>query len=408
MTKNSEKRNILFIHQHFCPPGGFGNNRSYEIAKALVQSGHSVTILAGSGNFGKQPDAFFSTQILDGIRVDVIRITYAHKMTYLKRIISFILFALSCCCRVFHYKKSIDLIYASSTPLSIGVVGIWYKYILKKPLFFETVDIWPDVPVHMNILKNKHLISILYWMEKKIYETSDYIIALSDGMKEYIQHKGISSDKISVLYNGTNIQTFFPQVEKAFLRASHHISSSDFIVLYAGTIGLANGLEFFIQTAAHLQTAQHNHIKFYLIGDGNRLQAVKLYAKQINATNVVFIESMPKNSVSEYFQFADIGIVSFAPFPILTTNSANKFYDYLASGLPVLINYEGWQKKVLEQHDCGFAANDPLVAANIIIKLSQQPKLCKEMSEKARALAEDQYDRIKIAAQLHLLILQHS
>ncbi len=408
MIKNSDRRNVLIIHQHFCPPGNYGNNRSYEIAKNLVASGHNITVLTGSGNFSVQPSALFSSQYIDGIKIDCIRVPYNHHMSYLKRICSFLLFFISASILIFRYKKTIDIIYAISTPISVGVLGIWYRKIFQKPFLFEVGDLWPDVPIQMGIIKNKFLIRILYKIESRIYSSSSHIVLLSEGMREYMKQKNIPTDKYSVLYNGTNIQQFSPAPDKSLLRHRYNIPDEKFIVLYAGTIGVANGLEFFVEAAYQIQLSGDKKIKFYFIGSGNRLTAIKKHVLEKNVSNIIFIESMQKDAVIDYFKLADVGIVSFAPFKILDTNSANKYYDYLASGLPVVINYDGWQKNILEQTCSGFSALSPAAATELLIELRLNTSLYQQMSANARLLAEKQYDRHAIAEQLSRLILQHS
>ena len=117
---------------------------------------------------------------------------------------------------------------------------------------------------------------------------------------------------------------------------------------------------------------------------------------------------MSKDAVIDYFKLADAGIVSFAPFNILETNSANKYYDYLACGLPVVINYGGWQKAVLEQMHAGYSEVTSTAAADRLIGLAHNLSLQKQLSVHARALAEQAYDRNVIAEQLSKLILQHA
>lgn len=408
MTKNSERRNILIIHQHFCPPGGFGNNRSFEIAKHLSTLGHHVTILTGSGNYAEQPKKIFTRTHIEGLQIDCIRVPYNHHMSYTGRVWSFVLFFILSCSNAWKYKKNIDVIYAISTPLSVGVIGLWFQKIVNKPMFFEIGDLWPDVPVQMGILKNKLFVRFLYALEKRIYTKSKHIVLLAAGMKEYLLKKNIPAEKMTVLYNGTNIEQFIPASDKASLRKQYNIPTDAFVVLYAGTMGIANGLEFFVDTAAHLQQKENSRIQFYFIGNGNRLDALKFYVESKNIQNCSFIESLPKTHVVDYFKLADVGIVSFDAYKILETNSANKYYDYLASGLPVLINYEGWQKTVLEKNGCGFSVSTPAMAADTLLNLSTDAALYQRMSLQARLLAEKEYDRKTIATQLSKLILLHS
>lgn len=402
MPMISEKRNILIIHQHFCPPGGFGNNRSYEISKQLSALGHTVTVLTGSGNYPERPKHLFTRTHLDGVDVDCIRVPYNHNMGFIKRIYSFVLFSILSCFRVWKYKHT-DVIYAISTPLSVGLIGLWFKKILNKPLLFEIGDLWPDVPIEMGILKNTLFIRVLYFLEKCIYKESAYLLLLSEGMKQYLLKKNIFEEKIRVLCNGTNVEQFKPAEDKASIRNQYNLPSNAFMILYAGTMGIANGLEFFIETAAHIQQ-QNNTIVFYFIGGGNRLDALKEYTQTKNLKNIVFLESLQKDAVVDYFKMADVGIVSFAPYKILETNSANKYYDYLSSGLPVVINYQGWQKEVLEHNQCGFSVSTPKEAADTLISLSNDPEAYQRMSQHARLLTVKEYDRRELALRLSALI----
>ena len=408
MTKNSDRRNILIIHQHFCPPGGFGNNRSYEVAQHLTALGHTVTVLCGAGNFPQCPATFFTRTNIQGIQVDCIRVGYNHHMNYLRRVWSFLSFFLHSCMHVNSYKKNIDVVYAVSTPLSVGLIGLWFQKILKKPVFFEIGDLWPDVPVQMGILKNRLFISILYKIENFIYRKSKHIVLLSEGMKEYLLKKNIPEEKLTVLCNGTNTEQFIPGLDKTALRKQYDLPGDAFIVLYAGTMGLANRLEFFIDAAEKVAQTNNPQIRLYFIGNGNRLTAIKSLVENKQLNNIFFIESMPKARVSDYFKLADVGLVSFDSFKILETNSANKYYDYLACGLPVIINYGGWQKEALEKNHCGFSVSTAEQAAETFVTLLSDPELYRQMSVNARMLAVREYNRKEISLRLSNLILQRS
>ena len=395
---------ILYLHQHFNPPNGIGNNRSLELASHWVKAGHEVTIVCGSGNFSDSLPFF---QILkrydfEGIKVIRLNINYSHFDNFFIRIFHFIQFFILSIFTSFLTRKS-DIVYASSTPLTIGLLGIWYKRIFGIRFVFETVDLWPDVPVGMGIIKNEWLIKALYAFEKWIYSESVHIICLSEEMRDLIIQKGIDKAKTSVSHNGTNCQVFKPNNSKTASKLALGYKEDDFIVLYAGTIGIANGLEQLIDIALAVSDPK---IHFLIIGDGNRKKEVQEYALSKNVMNLKFINSVQKNEVRHYFDVADIGAVIFAPFDILETNSANKWYDYLASGLPVLINYEGWQKLYLEQHNCGFSSKNTFLLAEWIIKSNQNKQLYTEQASNAHQLAKLKFDRKLIAFELEEKMLQ--
>lgn len=395
---------ILYLHQHFCPPNGIGNNRSLELASHWVKVGHEVTILCGSGNFSDSIPFFQLLKHYDfeGIKVIRLNVNYSHFDNFFIRIFHFVQFLALSIFTSFLTRKT-DIVYASSTPLTIGLLGIWYKRIFCIPFVFETVDLWPDVPIGMGIIKNKWLIKVFYKIEKWIYTESSHIVCLSEGMQELIIQKGIGKAKISVSHNGTNCEVFRPSNSKILSKRALGYKEDDFIVLYAGTIGLANGLEQLVDIA---QAVSNPNIHFLILGDGNRKREVQEYAHSKNVMNLKFIHSVQKNEVKRYFDAADNGAVFFAPFAILETNSANKWYDYLASGLPVMINYEGWQKQYLEEYNCGFSSKNTFVLAEWILKLKENKELYVEQASNARKFSEAKFDRKLLALILAEKMLQ--
>jgi len=386
---------ILYLHQHFSPTDGYGNNRSLEIAEEWVKAGNRVTIICGKGNFKNIGFSFalYHTLMINGINIIRLNIGYSHFYSFTRRIISFLSYLFVVPLLSFQVKNA-DVVYASSTPLSVGLLGIWFKKVFNQKFIFEIVDLWPDVPIEMGIIKNKWLQKFVLQVEKATYNQAHSIICLSEGMKERIIQKGIPRDKIKIAHNGTNCTLFFPSKDKANAKQTLGYAKDDFLVLYAGTIGIANGLEFLVDIAV---TLNEPSIKFLILGNGNSEQKVKEYAllKQVN--NLAFINYVPKYLVRTYFDAANVGMVTFAQYPILETNSANKFFDYLASGLPVLINYNGWQKQYLNKYQCGMSCTNSDDMAAYIQYLFENQNIVLQMGKNARNLAVDKFERVKIA-----------
>ncbi len=363
--------------------------------------GHQVTILCGSGNFRDSMPLFSLYKRYDyaGIQVVRLRSRYSHFMSFAARMAAFVHFFGLALVLSFTFTKP-DVVYASSTPLSVGALGIWFKKRFNARLFFETVDLWPDVPIEMGFIRGKRIKKMLYKLEDRLYREAEKVVCLSEGMKEKILAKGVEEGKILVAHNGSNPTVFYPSQEKAKLKHAFGFHEQDFVVLYAGTVGFANQLEFFLDVASWFQSNQNDQVKFLLIGNGNRAEQVKQYQHSLQLKNTIWLEMVPKEKVVKYFQMADVGMVVFAPFPVLETNSANKFFDYLACGLPVLINYAGWQKEYLDEYGCGFSEPSVQGMAERIDALAASPAVCLLLGEKARELACAKFDRKQIAKRL--------
>ena len=391
---------ILYLHQYFCPPGGAGNNRSIALAQAWVLAGHKVTMLTSTAYF---PDHLRfveaqRTMACAGIEVIALNVDYGHMMGFARRVRAFLQFYR----RAWAVAKQLpraDIIYASSTPPTVGELGRRLARRWHVPFVFETVDVWPDVPIGMGMLRNALLRRWLDHRTDKIYAASAAVVALSDGMKDQIVAHGVAPDKVHVCYNGTDLQAF-PYVARVPRHATH--------VIYTGTVGRANGAAAIVHAAKRLQALGRSDIHFTILGSGNDLAHVQRLATELQAQNLRFVPTVPKEQVADLLATADIGLVTFAPYLVLQANSANKFYDYLASGLPVVINYQGWQSHYLEQHACGFSSPmgdlEGLVAN--LVRLADDPQLRLDMGRRGRRLAEQTFDRTQIAADI--LDLLHS
>jgi glycosyltransferase involved in cell wall biosynthesis len=388
---------ILYLHQYYCPPGGSGNDRSRAFAAAWVKAGHRVTVVTSPAWFPHsmkqsilKENKLVHEFIAEGVEVKVLPIDYSHMMGSWARMKAFYDF----------YRKGknycqnlhdVDRIYASSSPLQVGTLGAKLSKKWAVPLIYETVDVWPDVPIDMGIVRGLPA-RIFTRQANRIYAKARDIVALSAGMKAQIMQHGVPSAKITVIPNGTDTEQF-PFVQ----REPGEITQ----VIYTGTVGVANDLSQLVEAAAILEKQGRDDIQFTIVGSGNDFTRVEDAIASQKLRHVKLIPTVPKEEVMSLLVKAHIGVVSFAPFQSLEANSANKFFDYLASGLPVAINYEGWQGQLLAEHRCGLSApqGDVNAFANQLIRLADDAPLRKQMGVNARDLAVTQFDRRNLAAQ---------
>ena len=385
---------ILYLHQYFCPPGGSGNNRSYELARQWVKAGHEVTILTSPAYFPSDysQDELVKVVTVSGIRVVVINVDYAHEMSFGKRVSAWMRFFRKARSRVMKYAD-VDLVYASSTPLTIGELGRIIHRRKKVPFVFETVDVWPDVPIGMGFLKNRLLIKYIQRRTNRIYRQAAAVVALSEGMRDQVLSHGVDPEKVHVIHNGTDPKAF-SYVERE--------AKPEVTLIYTGTVGIANGLDQLVDLAEELDRRGRNDIRIEVVGQGNDLDRVLAYKMEKGLENIRFRSRVPKEEVPQLLSNADIGCVCFANHAVLEANSANKFYDYLASGLPVALNYRGWQAEYLENYGGGLAAeqgNIPQWADNVL-RLADDPGFRIQEGKKGRELVERFFDRNQLAKRL--------
>jgi len=399
---------VLYFHQFFGIPKGSAGTRSYEFAKRLVANGHQVTMVCGSLASGKTGlEGPFEngrrTGVVDGIRVIELDLPIANQTSLAGRFVSFLKFGWRSVAVAM--KENYDVVFATSTPLTAGIPGIFARRFRKKPFVFEVRDLWPELPVAMGAVKNPILIWGMALIEKSSYRAADRCIGLSPGIV-----KGIArlypEDKIAMIPNSCDLDVF--DVPTQPFDWPEPIKPGDFKAVFTGTHGLANGLGSLLDAAAELKRRGRNDIKIICIGDGREKEALVARAKAEGLDNCVFLNSVPKTQLVNALHSADVGLMILKNVPAFYYGtSPNKFFDYLASGLPVLNNYPGWLAGMIEEHNCGRVVppDDAASFATAMEKMAADRDALAEMGKNARELANE-FSRDKLAVQFEAVILE--
>lgn len=392
---------VIYFHQYFNTPKNGGGIRSYEFAKRLIQRGHRVTIVCGGDHkrFNLSPtkkrDIYRGD--IDGIDVIQISLPYSNKDNLIKRTKTFLLFAWAGI-RI-ALKEDYDLLFATSTPLTAGIPGIFAKIFRKKKFIFEVRDLWPELPKALG-LKNPFALwgmNILEWLS---YHFSDACIGLSPGICEGIKKRSQPNKPVAMIPNGSDLDIFSPG-KRSNLQLKG-IAPTDTVAVFAGAHGVANGLDAILDAAKVLKQRNCNDIKLIFFGDGKLKPALVERAHNEGLANCLFFDPVSKTELNEIVASADIGLMVLANIPAFYYGtSPNKFFDYISAGLPILNNYPGWLADMIRENDCGVvvAPNNPEAFADGLIKLRNAPELRKRYAQNSRALAESKFDRNKLGRQ---------
>ncbi len=378
---------ILYIHQYFKTPKEPGGTRSYWIAQELIKEGHTVTMLTTSSSISKKIEKL----IIDNINVVYLKVPYNQKMSISGRLKSFLSFMIKSTYQSF-LVKNVDLVLATSTPLTVGFPALLLKWFKQIPFVFEVRDLWPEVPIQMGGLNNPILQKMAIWFEKTIYKNAKHIVALSPGMADGVL-KYVPAKKVSMIPNMAKIDLFWPRTKNLKLTKSLGLREGSFKVVHFGALGLANGAMTIIESA---KLANNDPtFEFIFIGGGATEHDLKKECSLNQLKNVHFLGRFPLDKTSEIVNFCDVSVVSFKDLPILYTNSPNKLFDSLSAGKPIIVNSAGWTKAMVEENKCGFYVN-PHHPKELVekIKLLQKDKsLALKLGNKARELAETKYDK---------------
>ena len=382
---------IVYIHQYFRTPEEAGGTRSYFIASALAHAGHDV-IMIGSKPEG-QPEAV-KTYSINGFRVISIRNYYANKLGFYARIKSFFRFMIKASRELFR-QKEVDLVIATSTPLTVGIPAWLFKKFRKVPYLFEVRDLWPEAPIQMGELKNPVLRKSALVLEKTLYKSAVHIVALSPGMKDGVVKVPGNDEKVSVIPNMAKIDRFWQREKNAALMKELGLEDKAFKIIHFGAMGRANGLDYILDAASILKSRGISDIHFVMLGEGGVAPHLKKRKTTEALDNIVFLKKEPMARTSEIVNLCQASIVPFLNLPVLQTNSPNKLFDSLSAGIPVIVNSAGWTKEMVETHQCGaFVHPDkPAELADLVMHWKENQELIKVMGDNARTLAESSYDK---------------
>lgn len=387
---------ILYFHQHFTTPQIGGGTRSYEFSKKLIERGHSVTVVCGETsklNLPTTDKRGIYRGTIDGIDVIQIKLPYSNNDSIAKRAMTFLKFA--------HIGNQIalrekyDILFATSTPLTAGIPGIWMKMFGKttKKFVFEVRDLWPELPKALG-MKNPLLLWGMSVLEKHSYRKADACIGLSPGICEGIKKRSQKNKPIEMIPNGCDLDVFKSGNRKDLDLPG--IEPTDIVAVFTGAHGVANGLDNVLEGAKEVLKIGRKDIKFAFIGNGKMKDQIMQRAKNEEIDNCLFFDPMPKTKLNKIVASADIGIMALANIPAFYYGtSPNKFFDYISSGIPVLNNYPGWLADMIQSNECGEVVppNDRVAFANGVIKLANDAELRAQYGQNARKLAEQEFSR---------------
>jgi glycosyltransferase involved in cell wall biosynthesis len=330
-----------------------------------------------------------------GMTVHWLPVPYSNQLTFRRRIWAFLRFALGARKRVRSLEA--DVVFATSTPLTIVIPGVHASKRNGIPMVFEVRDLWPEVPIAVGALTNSLSKFAARVLERYAYRHSDQIIALSPGMKEGVVKTGYQPDCVTIIPNGCDIELFQGREGGGRrLRASHDWLGHRPLVLYAGTIGIINGVEYLVKLAAETWNLDPE-IRFLVVGGGHQKEAVRTLAESMGVLNRNFFMTgaIPKQELPDWLAAADIAMSVVVDIPELWPNSANKFFDALAAGRPIAINYSGWQRELLEAEDCGFALppQDVATAACTLTHRIRDKEWIRKAGSSSLQLAKSQFNR---------------
>jgi glycosyltransferase involved in cell wall biosynthesis len=392
---------ILLISQYFKPEVGAGVERVYYFAKYLARRGYFVKVIAGVPNYptGKiypgYKIGFLYREVIEK-NLEVIR-TFVYPAKYtsaLKRIINYFSFTVSSSF-VGTFQKDINIIIASSPPLTTGLVGLFISLFRNKPLIFEARDVWPGAAVELSVLRSRLVAKILRYLEIAIYKRSELVIAPTQETKNILlkDNRFLNEGKVKTILNSVDLKSFDSKKIDGSMRKKYNMEGK-FVVLYLGTLGLQQGVGTLIECIKKLKS--RNSISFLVVGEGVAKEFLKKSKEKYKLDNMKLLDSVGYDKVPSYVNACDVGLALLKKNKYQDAALAVKVFDYFAGGKPVVVSGGEAMKKLIDEGQAGFwvKPENPTALAEKIIEVSKTAKESVEkMGVMGRKLTEEKFNR---------------
>jgi glycosyltransferase involved in cell wall biosynthesis len=302
-----------------------------------------------------------------------------------------------------------DVVFASSTPLTIAIPGIYTARRQGIPLVFEVRDLWPEMPIAVGALRNRFAIALAGLLEKVAYRSSARIVALSPGIKTGVVKVGHPAERVAVIPNGCDFELFEGASSAGMtVRKKYAWLGDRPLILYAGQIGRVNWVEY-LAGLAEAVGKRNSKVALVVVGEGGEKEKLRKIAEDSGTLNrnLYLMEAVSKEEIPAWYSAADIVLSVFVNMQQMWANSANKFFDALAAGRPVAINYGGWQSELIQKGKFGLLLdpeNLQSAARKLCDGLADREGLAR-MGGIARDMGTEMFSRDKLARQLEAVLV---
>lgn len=398
---------VLLIHFSFKPPNQPGGTRHYELGQHLLREGHHFTAVASNIDYGTgqplvdRPDLTME-QGLGGMRVLRAPTVPSLHRSFFWRMFAYVSFAFA---SVWPGLRAgpVDLVMGTSPPIFQAVTAWLVAVFCRHPFLLEIRDLWPEFAIDIGLLKNPILIALSRWLEAFLYARATHLLVNSPAYRDYLIDKGVPTAKISLIPNGADPDMFDPDAKGKRIRQEWGLEGQ-FLVTYAGHLGLANDIPTILKAAERLRHQPQIH--FLLVGDGMKRTELESIAQHLQLSNVTFTGTYPKSEMPQVLAASDACVATLKDIPMFRTTYPNKVFDYMAAGRPTILAIDGVIRQVVEAAKGGVFVppGDDAALADAVYSLSQDPQRAAAMGRAARVYVVEHFNRHQHAVQFLELV----
>lgn len=403
---------LLILTQYFPPEVGAPQNRLFELAVRLKKQGVDITVLTAMPNYPQMEiyEAYrhksYHYEEMEGLKVHRASIYVSKKKSIVHRLRNYFSFVLSSA-RVGSKKLGqFDFLLCESPPLFLGYSAMYLARTKKAKLIFNVSDLWPESAEKLGVVTNPKLLAMAYRLEARLYRKAALVTGQTQGICQNI-HSRFPSVTTYWLPNGVDLSYYNPtEIQAGNWRQQMGFSPTDLVLMYAGIIGIAQGLELLLLAAE--QFKDQPRVKFVLMGSGPEKPRLLELKTRLGLENVFFLEPVTKKEMPSILKNVDAAVVPLRKLELFLGAIPSKIFENLAMEIPVLLGVDGEARQLfIDQGKCGlfFEPENVEALCAAIRQLLEQPELAKQLGKNGRDYVNRSFNREIIAGGFYQQLL---
>ena len=395
--------NIAVFSHYFSPEIGAPSARIHDMARQWIAMGHEVQVITCFPNhptgqiYPGYRSGRYAVEMIDGITVHRNWTYITPNKGFIKKSVGHLTFWISSRFLSLPRLKRPDVVIGTSPTFFAAMSAVAAAGRFRVPFIMEVRDLWPACFVDLGVIRNQRIIRLLECWELSLYRRANHIVTVTSAFKDDLVRRSIPSEKITSIPNGADENFWAPQERSGFLDQASG-GSRGFNVLYIGAHGISQALIRTLEAARELQDC--TDVRFFLVGEGAEKAKLQILVRQMELSNVHFMDSVDKDRVRACYADADICLVPLRNIPLFKTFIPSKMFEMLAMGCPIVASVEGEAAAILEASGGAVVVppEDSRSIAAAIRKIKSDPALATTMGIRGRAFVVANYSRRALAA----------
>ncbi len=399
---------ILFLTTYFSPDISANGSLMFQLAEDLSKLGHKVGVITSFPHYAESriTDAYrgrlWVKEDVKGMRIDRLYVYVPkRKSSLFGRLANY---------GTWNFMSTsagllagqYDVLFVPSPPLTNGLSGYFLDKLMGMPFVYNVQDIYPDIAVRLGVLRGERIIGFSRWLESFIYSRAAAVSVISESFKRNLLTKRVPASKIHVIPNFVDTEFLRPLPRRNEFSTAQGLDDR-FVVLFAGNMGLSQGLESILEAGAILE--KHPEIILLFVGDGASKASLVRQAEKMKLGNVRFLSYFPYRMIPEIYASSDVCLV---PLKYgLTESVPSKVLSVLAAGRPVIASVDedsdAW--RLVAESESGLCVHpeDPQAVSEAIMCLYEDRESGSRMGKNGRILVEDKFSRMNAAREYERL-----